>query len=178
MKGIAKRLAVSMVAIYLCLGAQAQEQVFGNWNVELGTDPMTDQNESLMWAPSWDNPWLGYRDAEGWLVVQCDDGVVDIIFALDINRNLLRGDFYDYTATFRIDKGDVRTSPGVSTIYGRGFFFSNAAVQDLLRDLVGASNFVFRIDTEDEGTLTYQTHVSGFAEAYEYSEISSCGSQP
>ena len=111
-------------------------------------------------------------------MVQCDDGVIDIVFALDVNRNLLRGDYYDYTAIFRVDKGDVRTSLGVSTIHGRGFFFNDADVPGLLRDLVGASNFVFRIDTEDEGTLTYQTRVEGFAEAYEYSEIGSCSGQP
>ncbi|MDE0100302.1 MAG: hypothetical protein OXM87_11975 [Truepera sp.] len=168
MKGIAKRLAISMLAVYLCLGAQAQERVFGDWGVELMTDPMTDQNEGFMAAFSWDNPWLGGQYAEGVLAILCRDSVVvDIAFGLDLERSLLRKDF-SYTATFRIDKGPVQTSEGSSSPNGAGYLFARAEVPKLLQDLVGASNFVFRIDTEDEGTLTYQTRVEGFAEAYEF----------
>ncbi|MDE0098645.1 MAG: hypothetical protein OXM87_03375 [Truepera sp.] len=180
MKGIAKRLAISMLAVYLCLGAQAQERVFGDWWVALEADPITDENSSRMWAMAWDNPAFTYRDAEGVFIIRCNlgEGEVEVFFVLDtMSFRLLERD-YSGAATFRIDKGEVRTSRGAPSTRGTAFFFNDRDVPALLKDLVGASNFVFRIETENEGTLTYQTRVEGFAEAYEYSEIGSCGSQP
>lgn len=175
MPGIVKRLGVAVFAVFLCSGVQAQDREIGAWGISLDIDPMTDQNSSAMWAPAWDNPTIGFDEAVGVLFIRCGPYNIDVFFALDLERRLLESDTY-MDATFRIDKGPVQTSSGYSSSNGGAYFFDDAEIPKLFRDLQGASNFVFRIQDKDGSMRTYQTRVNGFAEAYAYSTISSCPS--
>ena len=158
-----KRLAVSTFVICLCLGALAQEGVIGDWIVVQETDPMTDKTHSIMAAPSWDN----LSHAQGMLVFRCSFDWFEAVFASNLGGDGLLEPGTFTTATFRIDRGEIRFVDGATSAGGEIFFFDYIDTLTLVSNLVGAGNFVF--STESEGRrLTYQNRVSGFAEAYRY----------
>ena len=128
-----------------------------------------------MYSPAWDNPTDGLTPVTGILYVRCGPQGIDAFFSLDFDLWLLEPDTH-MEATFRVNKGPVQTSRGSSSSNGGAYFFNDAEIPKLLRDLQGASNFVFRINDQDGSVMTYQTSVDGFAEAYEYSTIGSCPS--
>lgn len=188
MKRIAKRLATSMLTIYLCLGVQAQERVIGDWTVIRKIDPITDRVTSHMFATAWDNPEhvsLLFREVEGRIVIRCNyGGSIQILFNVDRRASLLstaeRFGPFRRQPTIRIigifNRGSPQRVSGSND--EQNFYFDSAHVPKLLKDLRSARNFVFRIYGARGRELTYQTRVGGFARAYRYSKIGSCGSRP
>ena len=157
-----KRLAISIFAVCLCLGALAQERVIGDWTIVIERDPFTDRTLRGMGSESWDNP--DYR--EGALLIVCDShmGFFQALFIADDETSVLEPDI-ETSAMYRIDQNQPKTVTGVTFDDGTTFMFSHSDGLRLIQALASGSDFAFRIEGKYD-TLTFQNEVGGFRLAY------------